>query len=113
MAIRIQNITDEAHQRHIVLQNDQEVVVVLRYLSPAERWSIDVEYGDRAAYGYCLALNVLHMTSQNFPFDFIVEDTTGRGVDPFRLDDFSEGRCALYMLEAADMEEIRGQSVPV
>lgn len=113
MAVRIQNLTDEAFQRHVILLDEQEVELSLRFLSVVEGWFIDVTYADRSAYGFKLALNTLHMLSQNFPFDFIVEDLSGRGIDPFRIDDFSEDRCALYMLQADDMAEIRGQYVPV
>ena len=113
MAIQLQNITNEAFQRHLVLLDEQEVTVKLRFLPIAEIWTIDVEYADRSATGFKLSLNVLHMQSQNYPFDFIVQDLSGRGVDPFRIDDFSEGRVALYMLQTEDMAEIRGQNVPV
>ncbi len=56
---------------------------------------------------------MLTLLSNNLPFDFIVEDQSNNGIDPFRIDDFSEGRCALYMLEAAEMGEIRGDTVPL
>lgn len=113
MAVRIQNLTDEPYQRHIVILDEQEVEVSIRYLSVVEGWFLDVTYAGRSAYGFKLALNTLHMQSQNYPFDFIVEDLTGRGIDPFRIDDFSENRCALYMLQGDDMAEIRGQYVPI
>ena len=113
MAIRVNNLTSEAHQRHIIIFDEQEVELVLRYLSPVESWFINVTFANRSAYGFKLALNTLHMLSQNFPFDFVVEDLSGRGVDPFRIDDFSENRCALYMLQTDDMISIRGQDVPV
>ena len=113
MAVRINNITDEAHQRHIVILDDQEVELTLRFLPVVESWFIDVTYGGRSAAGFKLSLNTLHMLSQNYPFDFVVQDLSGRGVDPFRIDDFSENRCALFMLQTADMAEIRGADVPV
>lgn len=113
MAIKINNITDETHQRHLVIVDEQEVTVVLRFLPVVERWVVNVSYAGRELNGTMLALNTLHMQSANFPFDFIVSDLTGRGVDPFRRDDFSDDRCALFMLEAEDMAEIRGQNVPV
>lgn len=113
MAVKIENITNDAHQRHIVLLEDKEVTLVIRFLSIAQAWFIDVAYEGRTASGFKLALNTLHMQSQNFPFDFIVQDLTGRGVDPFRLDDFSDDRVAFYMLQRDDMAEIRGQDVPI
>lgn len=113
MAVQIENITSEAFQRHIVLLDDQEVEITLRFLSVVQGWFISVTYGNRSVNGFRVSLNTLHMLSQNFPFDFIAEDLTGRGVDPFKIDDFSENRCALYMLQTADMEAIRGQDVEV
>lgn len=113
MAVRIENISDEAHQRHIILVEDQELVLTIRFLPPVEAWFIDVEYAGRKVSGVRLACNVSHIRSQNFPFDFAAQDLSGRGLDPFRIDDFSENRVALYMLEADDMADIRGQDVPV
>jgi hypothetical protein len=51
------------------------------------------------------------MTSQNQPFDFICVDKSGNGIDPFTRTDFSGGRCEIYLLEAADMVQIRGVDV--
>lgn len=111
--IQIQNITGEAHQRHIVLFEESEIVLILRFYPTVEMWCYDIEYKGRIASGYKLSCGVLHMQSQNFPFDFVVKDLTDSGLDPFRLDDFATNRCALYMLEANDMETVRGAPVPL
>jgi hypothetical protein len=71
----------------------------------------DAEFGDNQVYGLKLSVGVLHMLSQNQPFDFICIDRSGNGIDPFQRQDFSGGRCNIYMLEAADMELIRGIEV--
>lgn len=113
MPVRIDNIDDDPHQRHTILFGESEVVLSLRFHPTVEIWTIDVTYGGRQAMGYKLSVGVLHMRSRNFPFDFIVADNTGQGLDPLRLDDFVTGRCSLYMLDASDMEAIRGQPVPV
>jgi hypothetical protein len=113
MPIQIENIDGDAHQRHTVLFGESEIVISLRYHPTVEMWTLDVTYGDRQALGYKLSVGVLHMRSRNFPFDFVVGDNTGQGLDPVRLDDFETGRCSLYMLDAADMEAIRGAPVPV
>jgi hypothetical protein len=62
-------------------------------------------------YGLKLSVGVLHMLSQNQPFDFICVDKSGNGIDPFTRTDFSGGRCEIYLLEAADMVQIRGVEV--
>jgi hypothetical protein len=111
MPTKILNISDETYQRHIVLFNEAELVLVLRYSPTVEMWSLDAVYKDTVLSGYRLALNTLHMRSRNMPFDFIVLDSSGTGLDPYRRDDFSTGRCALYLLTPADMELVRGQPV--
>ncbi len=113
MAVRIQNITAEPHQRHVLLFEESEIVLVLRYYPTIETWAYDVEYKGQVASGYKLSVGVLHMESRNFPFDFIVADVAAAGLDPFRIDDFSTDRCALYLLDAADMEVIRDGPVPL
>lgn len=113
MAVRIENITNEAIQSHVVLLEGKEINLELRFLPVAEMWMISVEYQGVKATGFRLANNVLHMQSTNYPFDFIAVDQSERGLDPYRIDDFSEGRVNLYMLQRADMEEIRGQDVPI
>lgn len=110
---RIQNITAEAHQRHILLFEESEIALTLRFYPTVEMWAFDIEYKGRVASGYKLAVGVLHMESRNFPFDFAVRDLVDVGLDPFRLDDFSTDRCALYLLNAADMELLRNAPVPI
>lgn len=113
MPVRIQNITDEAHQTHTILFEESEIELTVRFLPVVGFWFIDVSYGGRAAYGCKLSVGVLHLLSRNYPFDFTVRDLTSQGLDPVRRDDFITGRCALYMLDAEDMETIRDEPVPL
>ena len=113
MSVQIQNITAEPHQRHVLLFEESEIVLVLRFYPTIEMWAYDVEYKGRTASGFKLSVGVLHMESQNFPFDFVVADIAQAGLDPYRIDDFSTNRCALYMLDAADMEVVRDGPVPL
>ena len=113
MPLRIQNITAEAHQQHIIVFDESEIELTLRYYFPVEMWAFDVVYKDNVANGYKLSTDVLHMRSRNLPFDFIVRDNTDAGLDPFRLDDFAAGRCSLYLLDSSDMELIRDAPVPI
>jgi len=108
----IQNIGSESIQRHTILFGDAEIILTLRFYSKSSMWCMDAEYGTHAVRGVKLSVGVLHILSQNLPFDFIVRDLSGNGIDPFKREDFSEGRCALYLLESSDMESIRGVEVP-
>lgn len=112
--IKIDNITDETMQRHIVIFQRSEVILTIRFYPRTEMWCFDVEYNDRAVRGLKLSVGTLHMLSQNQPFDFVVTDNSGNGIDPFKIDDFSNERCSLYMLESDDMIDVRrGAEVPI
>ena len=108
---RLQNLTDEPIQRHTILFEKDEITFVLRFYPRTQVWLFDVKFGDSQVYGLKLSVGVLHMLSQNQPFDFICVDKSGNGIDPFTRQDFSGGRCEIYMIEAADMEQIRGVEV--
>lgn len=108
----VQNIGIEAIQKHTILFGDSEIILTLRFLPRQTIWIMDIQYGDSYSYGVKLAVGVFHLFSRNFPFDFIVRDLSGEGIDPFKRTDFNNGRCELYLLEKSDMESIRGVEVP-
>jgi len=108
---RIENITSEAHQRHTIIIDGGEIVLTLRFYGVTESWFMDVTYQGESISGVKLSLAVQHINAKNWPFDFIVFDGSGRDVGPFQLTDFEDDRCQLYMLEAADIEDIRGYDV--
>lgn len=110
---QIDNITDETIQKHVIQFEDDEIDFLLRFHPFTQIWAFDLTFKDKSVYGVKLSLGVLHIRSENFAFDFAVSDESGTGLDPFRASDFSEGRCILYMLEAADMVEVRGTAVKI
>lgn len=108
---QIENITSEAHQRHTIIIDSGEIVLILRFHGVTESWYMDVEYDDDYIYGVRLSLAVQHINAKNWPFDFIVLDGSGLDVGPFQLTDFDDDRCSLYMLDATELEAIRGYCV--
>ncbi len=111
---RIINKTNKTIQRHTILFQESEIILTLRYYPRVEMWAFDTEYANNLTLGRKLSVGVLHMVSENQPFDFIVTDRSSAGIDPFRINDFSDGRCYLYLMEASDMVSIRnGAEVPV
>ena len=108
---KIENIGNEGFQKHTIPLPNGDLILTIRFLSSVQFWSIDVTYNEESIYGVKLSCNVLHMRSKNFPFDFIVEDTSAIGLDPYQVEDFSTGRTILYLVEADEMAEIRGQAV--
>ncbi len=105
---RIQNISSEPIQRHSIIIDEYEAILRLRFFPKTQHWTFDIEYEGNDVFGVKLSIGVLHMVSANFPFDFVVTDNSGVGLDPFQRDDFVNGRCTLYMLEADEMVAVRG-----
>lgn len=118
--INIKNLTDEAYQEHIILFQESEITLDIRFLPVVEQWYMDIRYKDFQIFGVKCAINTLHIEAQNMPFDFIITDESGAGRDPYRKTDWilatrqdRNPRCLLYMLNSDEMEEIRGASVPI
>ena len=111
--IRLDNITADAHQRHTIVFEESEIELVLRFHPTVSIWTFDATYKGTQVLGRKLSVGVPHMVSRNMPFDFLVSANAGTDLDPLRLDDFSIGRCTLYMLQADDMEVLRGAPVPL
>lgn len=109
----IVNITEDANQRHLISLEDGEIILELRFYPTIQQWSFDIDFQDKIIKGVKVSLGVLHILNENYPFDFICLDLSGQGVDPFRVDDFSEGRCKLYILDPEDMEDVRGVPVEI
>jgi len=85
---------------------------VLRFLPAVQIWIMDVSYRGDDQNGIKLSAGVHHLRNFNYPFDFTVVLTDDTGIDPFRRDDFETGRCELYYITPAEMEQVRGLEVP-
>lgn len=110
--IKIINLTNEPNQLHTILFEETEITLHLRFHEICGFWTFDVTYKDRSVYGVKLSISTLHIQSENLPFDFVCLDNSKLGLDPFEIDAFLE-RCSIFMLEADDMEKIRGIPVEV
>jgi len=109
--IQIENIGNEGFQEHTIPLPNGDILLSLKFLSSVQFWQMSVTYNDKAVNGVKLSCGVMHMRSRNFPFDFIVEDTSAAGLDPYKAEDFTTGRVVMYLIEPAEMAEIRGQIV--
>lgn len=109
----IVNISEDAKQRHLISLEESEITLILKFFPTVQQWFFDVEYKLKWTYNVKLSLGVLHIQSRNYPFDFIVTDKSGSGIDPFRINDFNSGRCKFYILDPAEMEIIRGIAVEI
>jgi len=111
--VRIDAITADPDQTHTLLTEVGDVTLRLRFHPVATIWTVDVVYGSSAVYGVKLAAGTRLVQGSNFPFDLAVTETSGSGVDPYKEDDFTSGRCILWYVTAAEMAEVRGVEVPL
>lgn len=113
MARKIDDISDETVQDHVIQFEQDEIELRLQFHPFNQIWTFNVSFKGKSANGVKLSVGTLHIRSENFPFDFVVSDESGEGLDPFQASDFSDGRSILYMYDADDMEDIRGAAVPI
>ena len=109
---QLSNITSDSIQEHL-LEIGETITFTLRFLPPASIWVFDVLYKDRRINGVKLSLGVLHLKSHNLPFDFVIEDTSNSGIDPFKKDDFLSGRILINLLTQDELEMLRGYPVEI
>lgn len=107
------NITNDPIQTHIIEFNDSQLTFTLRFLPTVSMWFFDFGYQGEQYSGFKLSLGVRHLVAYNFPFDFVIRDTSLSGIDPFKADDFSSGRIQIFLLEPEDLAELRGYEVEI
>lgn len=111
--IQLNNITEEPIQLHTIPLDfsDNDLKLTIRFYPTIQAWYVDVEWNKNFVKGVKLSLGVLHILSSNLPFDIVVGDTSGNGIDPFRIDDFVAGRCTIGILNNEEIASIRGVTV--
>ena len=107
----IDSITSDNDQEFTIPFQESEIVLRVRFLPAVQQWFMDVSYNGIETNGVKLAVEVLPLFGRNYPFDIWIVDNSGTGLDPFTIDDFSNGRCEMYLLEPSDMTDIRGFEV--
>lgn len=103
----VDTISDDANQLlQVVLDTGETVQLELVFRPAIQRWSISVLASSIEIDGLnlCVFPNILRAWRQ--VIDFGLACIADDGVDPFQLDDFSTGRCRLYVLDAADVSAI-------
>lgn len=98
--IEVGNITNEINQQHIILKDDGDVTLVLRFHDTIHQWTADILRNNKARYGIKLAIGVRHIKGANMGIDLVIQDTSGLGIDPYKTDDFASGRCVLGVIDA-------------
>lgn len=101
---QIDNLSNEASQETRVTLDDGTVVDILLTYRPAiQRWSLNVTRGTFVVDGInlCVFPNIVREWRHIIPFG--IACLTTDGADPVSLDDFSNGRATLFVLDAAEV----------
>jgi hypothetical protein len=95
----------------IIPFEDTELNLRFKYLVSCQIWIMDIQYKDKQLNGLKLSCGVNMLRGFNLPFDFIVENNLNNGFDPYLDSDLSDGSYSIYLLDRAEMNEIRGYEV--
>lgn len=96
----ITNVSNDAHQKAVVLLEDgTSVVFTLDFFPSTQRWILGVERDTFSikSIAICVHPNLLRSYRRVIPFG--ISCVASDGVDPFDINDFSSGRIKLYLLD--------------
>lgn len=105
----IEGITQEARQRHLlpVEGYDEKLDLLLMWRPTQDGWFVDLSWGTWSVAGIrlCHLPNILTAWANTMPFGMMVQCSNKQ--DPFLISSFSDGTAKLYMLNAAEVAELK------
>lgn len=110
--MKIIELSKDSIQSQTVVIDGMDIKITARFLPIVSMWVLKVDIdGENIADGISMSCGSVIMQQFNKPFAFIVDDKSNLGIDPFRIEDFSDGRCVFYMLDRNEIAEVRGYDV--
>lgn len=106
----ITSLTNHPNQLHtLVLENNETATFRLFYCGRMQEWYYDLAYNNITINGrkVVLTLNSLRQFRNNIPFGLAFFSDSS--IEPFQIDDFSNGRVKMAILnkeEVAQVEEM-------
>ena len=104
---KIDNLTNFAYQQTVlILEDSTSAIVTITFNGATERWTASIEYGSHTfnGIGLCTHPNILRQWKNILPFGLSI--VTADQTDPFDINDFSDGRVSLYLLNEADVQQV-------
>lgn len=88
------------------LETRESVDFRMYYLATQQGWYFDIKYQNFECNGNRLVLgaNILRCFKNRIPFGLMV--MADRGIEPYKLDDFTTGRVKVYVLSADEVKQI-------
>ncbi len=103
----INSITSDAKPKiDLVLPDSTVASLTLKYIDNQQGWYADLTYGTFAYKGFRLTVNpnILRAFRRIIPFGLAL--TTTDGYEALFINDFSNGRASLYLLDEVDVIEV-------
>lgn len=104
---QVDNLTDFANQQTVLILEDGTTAALdIIFSGASERWTANLEYLGRIinGIGLCDHPNILRQWKNLIPFGLAV--VTPDMTDPFSINDFSSERVKLYLLNAAEVQQV-------
>lgn len=88
------------------LETRENVDFSLRFAPSQNSWYFDFSYNDIISNGnkLCLGFNILRTFKDRIPFGLMV--LADHDIEPYKIDDFAEGRVKIYVLNQDEVDEI-------
>jgi hypothetical protein len=105
-------IGSEPKQKITILFEDTTIVLTVKFRATIASWTVDINFRDEELVnGKKLVCGLELLKQFNKPFDIVLVDNSTAGIDPFKQDDFINGRISAYLLEREDLIDLRGYDV--
>lgn len=104
---RITKLTGDARQKFDIIGEKGEQIPFEAFFMPTQQlWTFNIGYSTFQVNGAQLVVgvNILRNYRRNIPFGLAI--ATQNGQDPAYIDDFSSGRAQVFLLNAAEVEQI-------
>lgn len=108
---QITSITNDSKQKMIIPLDDNKgsVEFNLYYMPTQYSWYYDFTYNNYTSNGNKVVLNfnALRHLRKILPFGFMF--MAQGDIEPFSIDDFSNGRIKMYVLNESDIQEVESE----
>ena len=103
----IVELSQEPNQKYTLITDEgEEVQIVLRYSDSQIGWFIDITVGDLIINGIRLCVSPNILRNYKNLINFGLGCTSTDGAEPYFLNDFSEKRIRVFLLNESDVQEI-------
>lgn len=108
----IDNISNNANQViTFVIDDGSTVVLNLIYHPAVERWVANIIHESLTVFSINICLHPNMLRDWKNIIDFGLMCTTIDGIDPLYIDDFSNGRATLYILDKDDINTVENDLI--